>query len=231
MALILETVEEKAWADASAGFAPKMVSVQKPYFWLRAESLKPEWLSDRGDGVDLLSAALGHASASGQLRDFLLLFERAFGLRATQLHKKLAQFLRGSGQGYTHAEVMEWIAYRHPLSHADRGTPLVREAGLRRYVGRMEEAAYDVLFNKTRWHDSSMERRDVWRPPARTRAPEGKSIEGYAGMDWDLRAELFDQFGAFRLDLDAGLISMPDDWWYKHAPSKPDAGADEKDEV
>jgi hypothetical protein len=167
--------------------------------------------------VGLLSDALGNEAAVGRFRDLVRVFENGFGLGASQMGKKLAQFLDGAGQGFTRAEIEEWLSLRDLVSHGDRQVSFPHESWVRKLLPRMEEAALDVLLNKATWGNSSRMRRDVWRPPARSLTNEGKKLEGAAGGDWGLRVMMFDAFGVYPLAVSASVECLPDEWWTKAA--------------
>jgi hypothetical protein len=131
-------------------------------------------LTDRWDGVALLAEAFAHEHPTGRLHELFRVFERAFALPATRVGPALVAFLHPR-YGYTHHEVDGWIRLRDPATHADMRTDFVLEAEVRPSLRRMEQAALDVLLNKTAWRDPDPRRRDVWRPTAWTRTDPAKA--------------------------------------------------------
>ena len=90
------------------------------------------------------------------------LFESGFALEFSQMAKKLTQFLNPAF-GYTRSEIASWIEMRDPLTHADgkRSDLILLDSDVRKVTQRMEQAAYDVLFNKQMWRDRSRSRRNL----------------------------------------------------------------------
>ena len=78
-------------------------------------------LSDRMDGVAMLSEAFSGGGDSGMYREFVRFLELAFALsfHDKRLGKKLTQFLGQVGYGYDRNEIDEWVNLRHPATHAD----------------------------------------------------------------------------------------------------------------
>jgi hypothetical protein len=172
-------------------------------------------LTDRRDGLGLLAEAFAHERSLGRYREFMRFFELAFALPSPALSKKLYQFLSGMPFGYSHTEVRSWCSLRHGAVHGDRKiTPnLVLEADVRPIVGRMEQAALDVLFNKQSWHDGSRQRRKLWSPMGGTTSPNG-DLMIVQGTTPSITAQIFDGFFAYPLDLGGIITSPPQDWWY-----------------
>jgi len=187
----------------------------KPHIDLDAIELGKA-LADRADGVALLSEALSHLHAGAQFREYIRLFERAFGLSSTKLVQPLFSFLDGAKQGYTEAEVSNWLlTIRHPVTHADRLTPILLDSDVLPVIFRVKQAGYDVLLNKSIWHDASTSRRSTWRPAAWTEAADANTIYTAEGHSpFRLEVVMLDQFRAFSLDLQCEIReSLPKSWW------------------
>lgn len=107
------------------------------------------------------------------------------------------------------------MTLRHRAVHADRAdaSELVMERSVRGMLPRMEQAAYDVLFNKATWRDPSRERRSVLRHHVGTTGPDTGRIQVTQGHGGILDAQLMDPFDAYPLDLEAVLTESPSDWW------------------
>ena len=136
-----------------------------------------EWdktFADRLSGVFLMKDALSHETASGKFRDYIRLFENAFALSTKELPKKLSQFLHPDF-GYTKSEIMEWVNIRDPLSHADnkKNSTILYEGDVTTYSERVEQAAYDVIFNKLAWSNNSPSRREIWLPASHSTNQDG----------------------------------------------------------
>ena len=121
--------------------------------------------ADRNEGVLLMSEGLNQTSFSGQFRDFIRLFENAFGMSTKQFKKKLLQCLNVE-LGYTSREIDHWVSLRDPLSHADKinSSAILYEADVAPVIWRVRQAAYDILLNKKVWGDRNSERRLIWSP-------------------------------------------------------------------
>jgi hypothetical protein len=168
-------------------------------------------LKDRSDGVILLAEALAQGHPSGQFRELVRVFERAFGLSAGQLVEALLGFLH-SAYGYTEEELKGWRRLRDAATHADVRKRFVVEADVRPVLGRVMQAAYDVLLNKRNWRDPSLARRQLWTPTAWTRGPSGEvRLRQYSTPK--LTAQLLDQFGAYPTDLGGVIQKLPKAWW------------------
>jgi cation transport regulator ChaB len=162
---------------------------------------------------------LAEASATkhsvARYREFVRFLEHAFARPLNQLEKKLSQFLMAGDLGYTRAEVQDWIAFRHGAIHGDRQElkDLVMERDVRRFLPRMEQAAYDALFNKAVWHNASQTRREVLRHAAATTG--ATDIRLTQGFDCTIQSQILDPFGAYPLNLEGILNPPPRDWWYE----------------
>ena len=217
VALLPENPESEAWLNNNAkGISCTHRSFQDFRFRIKLDKDILDSLEDRLEGVALLAEALSHTHPMGMFHEFLRFFERAFACSSSSLATPLAQFLAGSRGGYTQKEIREWVVeLRHPATHADRRPSFVLESEIRPVIRRMKQAAYDVLFNKAKWRDSSSERRKLWVPLAGTSSKSHDLfiVKGTAGID--LQFELLDGFYSYPLDLSAGIDVLPKGWWIK----------------
>jgi hypothetical protein len=115
------------------------------------------------DGLGLLADALSEDTAVARAREFFRFFELAFRRAALQCAGPLATFLRSNPRhdvlGFTKDEVSYWFdPVRAEATHADRRPSFLRSPDIEPYLGRLEVAAYDVLFNKATWHHPSAAR-------------------------------------------------------------------------
>jgi len=218
--IILQAVneEEKEWLERSKGMISNRGSINDTHFNIKITPEVLEALNDRIDGVTLLAEALACQHATGRYREFIRFFERAFKLPINQLEKKLTQFLSGAGLGYGRDEVTKWIKLRDAATHADgkKTKHLVLESQVKFIVPRMEQAAYDVLFNKKNWKDSSQIRKNVWQPSYATISD--KDIRLIDGSNICFKSITFDEFKAYPKDLSFSLPVQADDLWSKWAP-------------
>lgn len=79
----------------------------------------------------------------------------------------------------------------------------------------MEQACFDTLFNKSKWHDPSKERRRAVHMLAAGTSARGCDISIVQGADVSFTFQLSDPFGVFPLDLRAILSPPPPGWWFK----------------
>lgn len=122
-------------------------------------------LGDRRDGVALLAEAISHQHPTGKLHEFMRVFERAFSLSAGKVCRgPLANFLEPSGFNFDQCEVDLWLRLRDSTAHADRKQRFSLRSDTNIVVSRVEQAAFDVLFNKQVWNDPSLERRNLYYP-------------------------------------------------------------------
>ena len=167
---------------------------------------------DRSDGAALLAEALAHDHPTGKFHELIRLFERAFARPAKLLVEPLQTFLNPS-YGYTEEELARWFEQlRDPATHADARADVVFEKDVRPVIARMEQAAFDVLLNKAQWRDPASDRKDIWNPATGTN-DAANSIFLTKGKDAQLSFQLTDQFGAYPLDLAAGLAPLPEGWF------------------
>ena len=188
-------------------------------------------LHGRWDGAALLAEAYSHKQWSGRYREFVRLFEVAFGRSFMQMDKKLSAAL-APGMGYAAAEVRRWQALRHPFSHADgkKTDEIALESDARPVAQRMEQAALDILMNKAEWGTWSSVRRNLWRPDAITADATGRGfvVQGSAPtVEW----LLLDEFGVFPRILKLQHTNLPLDWWHRFAPVELGTGDAEQSEA
>ena len=77
-------------------------------------------------------------------------------------------------------------------------------------LGRLQQAAYDVLLNKVNWRSRDTDRRAVWTPVNGVLQDNGAiqldTHTGYVG------SEVLDAFGVYPYGRDFHL-AVPDDWY------------------
>ncbi|KAF0190298.1 MAG: hypothetical protein FD165_2798 [Gammaproteobacteria bacterium] len=214
IALEFENDLESEFLYSSAGIESNVETHQGVRYQI---PLKPELVSavvDRLDGVTLLAEAFA-CGESGRYKDLARFFELAFGLPFTDIKKILYRFLDPMPYGYTKNEIGEWISKRHPIIHADllKTKDIATASDVRDYLVRMEQAALDVLFNKSKWRDNSIARRNLWVPPAWTKSKRGDlaAIKGSSGISILLR--VYDEFGIYPKNLEATVRRIKSNWY------------------
>ena len=214
VALGLEDEDENRWASSLTRFQGEQSGIPQTSYCLPPSSEQLEALSDRVDGVALLAEALTHEHPTGKFHEFMRLFERAFALAPSQFEKKLTQFLQGADLGYDRNEVKKWIDLRNPATHANdlTRTHIVLESHVRPVIARIEQAAYDVLFNKKTWAEASKERRPWWRPMVATIAAKN-AVRVTKGLDANVQVQALDPFEAFVYDSSFRLPTLPKNLW------------------
>ena len=110
-----------------------------------------QWLRDRLDGLFLLTEALNAGSSVGAFTLYWRFFERAFKSGYRESVTLLQEFLAMSVHRFTADEVAAWADPRNSAIHANRGGEVTLESDVLHFMGRIREAAYDVLLNKLNW--------------------------------------------------------------------------------
>ena len=188
------------WLENSAGMIGNSGQIPDTLFNIELSEKIIRGLLDRLDGVALLAEALANSHSTGRYRELIRFFERAFSLPTIKIRKKLTRFLEGANLGYSRTEINKWVDLRDPSIHADgeKTETIVLESDVRYVVPRMEQAAYDILFNKLVWKNSSKERRNFWRPLAATNS-HSHTIKMTPGL-LGLSIQSFDPFNAYPTD-------------------------------
>lgn len=208
-----ESDEERQWLGESRGIQGGLDGVAQH----NLDHLLPlttdtvTSLTDRWDGVALISAARTANRTTGSFLDYIRIFERAFGRAAPGIAEQLATFL-DPRFGYTAEEIHHWTtALRGSTAHADQRRSFLLDSDVRPYLSRVEQAAWDILMNKARWRCNDIERRDAW-------APEGGLVSASGHLVIAQRttprvvAQLLDRWQEFPLDLET-RVRAPKSWW------------------
>lgn len=175
----------------------------------------PKLIGDRIAGLALMAEVESNQHPVGRFRALLRFFELAFSRPTSQIDKKLYQFLDGSKLGYSREEVKSWLALRHGAMHGDmkKAQELIMESDVMILLPRMEQAAYDVLYNKEEWHSPSHIRRKGYNQTVATTDSDAKDLRVTKGKEASISAHVFDPFGAFPIDLLASMNQIPEGWW------------------
>ena len=215
VAFIPEDADASAWLEGKNGIAYSTSTESRFRFSTESEILQ-ELLKDRLEGVALLSEALSHTHPTGQFHEYIRLFELAFATASAQLVAPLAHFLIGNRQSYTKPETKYWLTeLRHQATHADLHlqSRFILASEIRPILTRVQQAAFDVLFNKTDWHSSTTTRRNLWRPMAFVGTPDSRTLVIRQGSTPTQVSQLIDGFGSYPIDLSARLSPVPQNWW------------------
>lgn len=216
IALVPQSESERDWLALASWFRGGLICLPATSLELLNCLGFLDEMQDRFDGVALLAEALAHGHSTGRFHEFIRFFESAFSLSPSQLSDKLPRFLSGADLGYTRDEINRWIDLRNSATHADlrRTRRIVYEADVRLVIPRMEQAAYDVLFNKKDWHSPSRVRRTIWKPTVSTYS-ENHNLQVVKGEDANFAMQLLDPFGAFSYDASFNLLPILSGVWSK----------------
>lgn len=218
IAFLPEDDESREWLCHTSGIVFGMQTI--PFI---QPKIKPgdkylSLLNDRTDGVALLSEALSHTHATGKFHEFLRLFERAFKRSSSQVVNPLAAFLlTARDQGFSKAEAETWFQkLRNPATHANRPY-FVLESDIRPVIHRMQQAAYDVLFNKVNWRRPDISRRNTWSPPGGTSSSDLPNLFVRQSSEVQISFQCLDEFKSYPMDLNAVIEKPPEDWFVKQS--------------
>ncbi|MFB9313712.1 hypothetical protein [Nocardioides plantarum] len=195
-------------------------------------------LDDRPAGITLLGAALAAGHGVAKLHELMRLFENAFAVAGHRLVDPLTDFLRTHPYraGYTRGEVNSWVReLRDPATHADlsRSKRILLDPDVEPRLPRLEQAAYDVLFNKSRWHNVDTGRTARWDFGGALQQDGRITLSESAVMqmtdDWD-------HFQAFRLNARYRVQAdtLPPGWkaadWYFSTNQRRQLGEEVEDD-
>lgn len=186
------------WTRSVADFRP---SIQVSRFEPGAGSAL---LQDRLSGLGLLSQALSNAHAVGKLVGLCRVFEDAFAEQAS-VHNaaRLANFLAGARLEYEEPEVQKWLTLRGSSAHGDlrHHKKHAIEQDAFPVLPRLQQAAYDVLFNKAVWHANSSVRRNAWFPTT-AHLKDEDHIQVTVGFETSIGQHEFDPYTGWPMSTD-----------------------------
>ncbi len=210
-----ENDTEKKWLNDTKGIHSTLKQLPGFSFSLQKEFMDNSFLGDRLDGVAIMAEAISCTHLTGKLHEFMRVFERAFTLSSTPLIVPLSNFLLTSKIKIEKSDVTNWVFnLRHPATHADKKVQFVLESDVRPHIYLIEQAAYDVLFNKTHWRDTSVERREIYKP----KAGVGNDNVGFIVKDsvgLTIMGQLLDHFSSYPFNLEGKMTQIPDGLWFK----------------
>jgi hypothetical protein len=86
-------------------------------------------------------------------------------------------------------------------------------------------AAYEVLFNKVKWHSYDSARRDIWTPSIGPLDAVGSWFVRQHQTEAPMNAQLYDPYGVYPLNLGAAGLRLGDsDFWPTEGPTQTTAG-------
>lgn len=180
-------------------------------------------LTDRLDGAALLAEALCQEHSTGRLHEFMRVFERAFAQSAGTVCRSgsLLGFLQSMNCGYDATEIHRWLELRDLATHADRKPDYAVEADTRKVVNRMEQAAYDVLFNKSEWRSPTSTRRNGLKPIYGSLKANGMNMFKTQAASIKASFALFDGFSSYPLNIRFDLRKVvPPNWLIQTSSSE-----------
>jgi hypothetical protein len=184
IAFIPDTSTEKSLLEKTNGiFKPKKEFIDVSLsVTSRLQPILIEHLHDRTDGLQILAEVMNSGSSLGKYRELIRFFEKAFALQSNNLVIVVSDFFQGARAdelsksfSYTKEEIAEWFSVRNRAFHSvEKTEKVIHEREVTRFIPRMEQAAYDVLFNKLTWKSKSKARRQIYNPPFSTTSPFAK---------------------------------------------------------
>lgn len=223
-AIVPDTTEEKSALDECEGMDANREAFHGEEILFEIEGDAFQLVHDRPEGLEALAEALRLNSDLAKYREYIRLFEMAFAHSGVGLYKPLLRFLSTGKADFTKSEVRDWFdRLRSRAIHSDREEPIFGYE-IAKSMARMKLAAYDVLFNKLNWKTHDHSRRKGMNPIS----GPGFITRGEKGL---LVIRLFDDFGVFPMNINAGLQTPPKEWWSKVRSNPalkptPESGAD-----
>lgn len=218
VAFIPETDADRDWLRSTSG-------IRIPGALIQSVTSPPEFsgelaqgMLDRLAGLELFAEAMAHPRDSAKFRDFVRMFELAFGIwKMKPLRQALTAFLEPSPFGYTDSEIAKWLDHtRHGLAHANVRGEILLEEDVVPVIARVHDAAIDVLTNKAEWGTNSKARRQLWQPVSGTRSPSG-DVFIVQGATPKHALRVVDGLSGIPIDLSAGIRELPAGWWSENA--------------
>ena len=232
LAIEWESQPEKAILEASLGILADEAVFMAPRSDIPFDTSLVQSLGNRLDGVTLLADAFA-GDEMGRYREFVRFFELAFNNAFVDLRKKLTKFLQSTPFEYSRSEIDEWADLRHPSMHADmKQTRHVATAtDVQRLLGRMEQAALDVLFNKAEWHGKSTRRRFAWVPDAFSRGGGKQPVVRQNSTNVSMMIRKFDAFDVYPVLWECKVSPIRDSWFVRVADRHGNTADAKKDQV
>lgn len=180
-------------------------------------------LADRLDGVEIIAEAHNHTHMCGKFNQYFRLFERAFRVGNEKLVPLLQMFFKSLRYCYTPEEIQNWMNIRNEIVHGKGSFKRIGESYVTPYIQRIEQAAYDILMNKSLWNQSDTSRRKLWYPEVCS----GKNcLHVKVGNRDYSKFNVLDEHGVFPLDFNLLKPLNFDTAWHKYSlEDDPSTGA------
>lgn len=172
-------------------------------------------LIDRYDGVKIFSEAISAKTYSDKLREYFRLFEIGFKKSNRALIEPLFKFLaQNTVFNYRKDEISNWINIRHKTVHANHKQGFLINRNLYSSFARIEQAAVDILFNKEKWNNADLTRRELYN--FKTGVKETGQVYSLPNLDSKFSLIAFDETHTFPMDFVGGYKpeNIPNAWWY-----------------
>lgn len=173
--------------------------------------------NDRLDGVKIYSEANSAKTSSGKFREYIRLFEKGFKSSNSGLIKPLTDFLLSYTKlNYERYEVENWLNIRNKSVHANCKDGFLIDREIISLVPRLEQAAVDILFNKSIWGDRSINRKNLYEFTKGIK-DSNNNIFLPPLSNQNLQLMIFDESKTFPVNLEANfdLKMIPENWWYQ----------------
>jgi len=159
---IPENEKELKFLDDTKGFEHK-IHLHPNFSGKFFEAIHKNQLLDRVEAVAFLATANAQKEPLGKFHEYIRLFENAFSVSKTELSELLFTFLsKNTDFDYEQDEIKNWmVETRDGATHADQRKKFVFSSDLNKDIDRIQQAAYDVLFNKAKWYDKYTSRREL----------------------------------------------------------------------
>jgi len=183
-------------------------------------NLSSDLIVDRKSGLLIMAESLNNSNLTGKFSEYYRLFEHAFKKSSYPLVDLLSEFLSTNNFNYNREEILNWNELRDKARHADlsKSKEFALESDIDRIFHRVEQAAYDVLFNKKNWHSKDSERRSYWDLPyGYLNDGDNYFIMKQSEMKLEANGVVLDRFCKYPMQLNAkiNLKSDNSEYWYK----------------
>lgn len=207
-----QTEDELSWLNQTNGITYNLKMIPSFKFTVEDAMKNSNFLQDRLEGVALMAESMANTHVSGKLHELMRVFENAFATSSDDLVDKMSSFLNDSPFQLSKEDIDYMIKYlRDRSTHADTNRPIMMESDIRSHIYKMEEIAYDILFNKTNWHTPDINRRDILKPKAGVKGDDTLFTYQY-NANFVYMGQILDPFGSFPFTLAATIqVSIYDE--------------------
>ncbi len=175
-----------------------------------------ENLQDRIDGVQILAEANSTNHLSGKFHEYIRFFERAFKRENSGLTEPLSKFLSSNKNlGYSKKEIEKWINDRNRSVHANDKSGYLIERDVIKFIDRIEQASYDILFNKLEWGNKSIRRRNLFKFREGTDS-DMNNLFIPPSTTSNIMMSFLDETKSYPQNISFEVYkSIPKNWWYQ----------------